>query len=355
MSLRKLLLALGVIFVVAGLALLLVWMRSMTQPASPGAQQEAVRAARLVALRDLPTGTLLRPGDFGWKELPPGPLPAGSMMRGLVSEMEVIGALTRRPFAEGEALVALELVKPGDRRFLAAVLRADHRAVSIAVDAPQTSSGLMLAGDYVDVILTQNFGDNVSTTGRRSVSETILRNVRVVAIDHSLGPQTKAAGDAAMVSVETRIPKTVSLEVTERQAQALAVSTQLGKIQLALRALEGSGATQAKESARRGLSTWASDISPALRYLARSQALAELKKSMAEMLAKVAQVLVDLEKHKAEMQAKAIQAEAELKKRKAEMQANAYQAACNAIAAQGASGSGIWSNIRRVPPAGCLW
>lgn len=283
MSFRKLLLTLGVIFIVAGLALSAAWMRQMSAPAGSGKAREVVRPARLVAMRDLQTGTLLRPDDFGWKELVPGHLPGGGMMRGQTNDADYLGAVTRRPFAAGEVLVATELVKPSDKRFLAAVLRPNHRAVSMAVDAAQTSSGLMLAGDYVDVILIQNFGDNVARTGRQSVAETILRNVRVVAVDHNLGPQTKAAADGSIVAVEARVPKTITLEVTEAQGHALFVAIQIGKIHFAVRALAGSGIAHEEERDRPEPKTWASNISPALQDLSQRHAVTSWMKAWAAM------------------------------------------------------------------------
>jgi pilus assembly protein CpaB len=132
------------------------------------------------------------------------------------------------------------------------------------VDAPQSASGLVLPGDYVDVLLTQNFGDGV-TVAQRSVGETVLHNVRVVAVDQSLGAaKTQAPGQAAALGAEARLPKTITLELDERQAQILFVAMQLGKLQLAVRPLEGSGPASADE-ARRAPPTWASDVSRAIK------------------------------------------------------------------------------------------
>jgi pilus assembly protein CpaB len=212
---------------------------------------------------------LLRSGDFGWKELVPGQTRPGYILSAQVKDADYIGAITRRSFIEGEAFIESELVKPGDRRFLAAVLKPGNRAVSISVDASQSSSGLILAGDNVDVILTQSF-DEKKDVARKSVSETILHNVRVVAIDHSLAQQIKAAGEGSVLSSETRIPKTVTLELDEQQAQKLFVAVQLGRLHLAVRPLEGSGQASANEM-RKLEPVWASDVSRALKEIARRE------------------------------------------------------------------------------------
>ena len=58
---------------------------------------------------------------------------------------------------------------------------------------PQSASGLVLPGDRVDVILTQNLGDGTGDPKRETVGETVLRNLRVIAVGTSLGPRCRSA------------------------------------------------------------------------------------------------------------------------------------------------------------------
>jgi pilus assembly protein CpaB len=233
-------------------------------------KQKPKLPSMLVAAHALPHGTLLRSEDFGWQEIPKdkSKRKPGALMRGKVSETTYLGAITRRNFAEGEPLIAADLLKPGDRRFLSAVLKPGHRAVAISVKAPQSSSGLLLPGDYVDVILTQSFDNGVANLGRRSVGETILRNRRVVAVEKDL--ESKEAGITAKAKAvaksKSRPPKTVTLEVTAQEAETLYVAMQLGTLQLSVRALEGAGAELAREKKLRG-AIWAADVSPAIRQV----------------------------------------------------------------------------------------
>ena len=84
----------------------------------------------------------------------------------------------------------------------------------------------MSPGDRVDVILTQNFkGDGAANAPltRRSVSETVVESLRVLAID---APDAKPAAG---------IGRTVTLEVTAEQAEKINVATELGKLSLTLR------------------------------------------------------------------------------------------------------------------------
>jgi pilus assembly protein CpaB len=264
MLVRNLLLALGVVCLLAGLALSIVWVGQMREATAQ--RPEAVHQAVLVAVRAMPSGTLLRPDDIGWKDVAAGGIRAGNLARGQISETEFVGAITRRDFASGEALIASDLLRPNERRFLAAVLKPGTRAASISVDAPQSAAGLILPGDQVDVILTQSFGDNVPDPARKTVGETILRNVRVIAVDQTLNNSAQAPAQRAALTAESRIPKTVTFEVTERQAERLFVAAQLGRLQLSVRPLEvGADA----EPPRQGGPTWASDVSPAVIGLVR--------------------------------------------------------------------------------------
>jgi pilus assembly protein CpaB len=221
----------------------------------------------LTAARDLPAGTLLRADDLRWGQLPSTDAPPDSFVRGQATEAEVFGAATRREFHSGEALIADQLIKPTDPGFLPAVLAPGMRATSIAVDAAEGGAGLITPGDRVDVILTQTFADTSLSASQRSVGETILPNLRVIAIDQTTNvPGMARPGE---VRTEPRLPKTVTLEVSVHQAEVLMVAGQLGKLQLTLRSLADS--TRAA-----GLPlpapTWASEVSPALLSLTHGAA-----------------------------------------------------------------------------------
>lgn len=267
MLVRNLLLAIGSLSLLAGLALSVVWLSQMGSPTAE--RQELVRQAILVAARAVPAGALLRPEDIGWKEVAAQSIRPGNLVRGQVSEAEFTGAIVRRELAAGEPLNVSELVRPSERQFLAAALKPGTRAVSIAVDAPQSAAGLILPGDQVDVILTQSFTDTGTDPALRSVAETVLRDVRVIAIDQNLTTPARPAGAARpLVPADSRVPKTVTFEVTEKQAERLIVAAQLGRLQLSVRPLEAGPATTGAAKSKAG-PTWASDVSPALNELNR--------------------------------------------------------------------------------------
>jgi pilus assembly protein CpaB len=264
MFLRNVLLAVGAVFVLAGVGLMVAWFGQVRNSPAVDETRVVSQQAVLVATRAIPAGTLLRKEDFSWKDVGPGEVHLGNLLRGQVSETEFLGAISRRDFAEGEPLIASEFVKPGDRQFLAAVLKPGSRAITIFVDAAQSAAGLALPGDHVDVLLTQSFDDKVTTDpGRKTVGETVLRDVRVIALDQSMNPPSGVVATLSTVSAESRIPKTVTLELIERQAEELLVAAQLGKFQLAVRPLETAGAAR-PEDTRAAKPVWASDVSLAL-------------------------------------------------------------------------------------------
>jgi pilus assembly protein CpaB len=105
---------------------------------------------------------------------------------------------------------------------MSAILPAGMRAISTEISAETGAGGFILPNDYVDVILTreqQNEG---------FVSEMILRNVRVLAIDQVLQEKD---------GQKTAVGKTATLELTPRQTETLALARRRGALSLALRSL----------------------------------------------------------------------------------------------------------------------
>lgn len=252
---RRLPLLIGVVALIASAALAVLWLRA---PREPGREAIAVvdQPKVLSAARAITARSLLRRDDLTWRSVQT--VPAGAFARGSVSENDFVGVVVRRDLQPGDILTAELVVKPNEAGFLPAVLGRDMRAVSIAIGVAEGSSGLILPGDRVDVILIQHFGEPGLTLPQRSVSETVLRNLRVVAVDQSISTEPKTKGG------EPRIAKTVTLEVTPPQAEILTLAMQLGKLQLTLR---NSGDSASPGFTGEPTSTWGSDVSPALRGL----------------------------------------------------------------------------------------
>ena len=94
--------------------------------------------------------------------------------------------MVRRSLAANEPIIAGDVLNPGDRGFLAAVLGTGMRAVTVGVDPVSGTAGLIWPGDHVDVVLTQSIEEKDQPIDRRVSGETVLTDVRVIAVDQQL-------------------------------------------------------------------------------------------------------------------------------------------------------------------------
>lgn len=261
MAVRIILIAL-IVLAAAGLSLLGMQALLPAQPArtvvsEPVPDQPPPLLVRtLVAARPIPAGSLLRAEDLGVREVPTGEAGAGVLRDTPDARAELAGALVRRYLESGERIAIEDVLRPRDRGFLAAVLRPNMRAITVGVDAVTGTAGLIWPGDRVDLLLTQSLDERVTQLSRRVVGETVLNDVRVIAVDQQL-TQGAAGANAAP---EGKVARTVTLEVTPEEAERVAVAGQLGRLSLTIRAMDG--AAESAERARR--SVFGGDVSPAL-------------------------------------------------------------------------------------------
>jgi pilus assembly protein CpaB len=214
-----------------------------------------VTVGLLTAARDIAAGSLLKPADFATKQVPQAAVPPDATMDTDEERRALVGAMVRRSLSAGDVVHLTDALRPGDHGFLAAVLRGDTRAVTVAVDATSGTAGLIWPGDRVDLILTQTIPDQSLPIGRRIVAETVVSDVRVIAIDQRMV-------EGAANSQPTPEARTVTLEVGTAEAQGVQVAVRLGRLSLSVRPADGpSGPSAAHEPTG---TTWASDVSPAL-------------------------------------------------------------------------------------------
>lgn len=260
---RSLLFGIGALALIAGVFVGAIWLRSGTSVDKSKAVKETTMV--LIAARPIDAGALLRASDVIWRSIGTSQPLAGSFVRGINTETELIGALARRKLSAGEVLTKAALLRPDERGFLAATLVPGFRAVTIAVDATQSASGLVLPGDRVDVILVQKIDS--SAPARKSVGETVLTNARVVAVGHALGamPSSPTKKTTAMAigdgqSSDRVTPQTITLEAQPLDAQRLLVAGEIGTLGLALRPVG-----EPDDAAPPPVPVWAGDVSTALR------------------------------------------------------------------------------------------
>jgi pilus assembly protein CpaB len=222
-------------------------------------QAQAPKIEVLSATAALPAGTLLRGQDVAWTTV--GKAVAGMIVRPAAATLavrpeaeeearaQVYGAALRVALAESEPITPQNIVKPGDRDFLGLVLSPGTRAIAIPISTGGAGSGLLSPGDRVDVLLTQSFKGDETPLTRRSVSETVVENLRVLAVDPEKTPN-----------------RAVTMEVLPEQAEKINVATELGKLSLTLRPVSIPTAQNQQPAAPASVQpAWSVDASPALR------------------------------------------------------------------------------------------
>lgn len=213
----------------------------------PGEAPSSGGVRVLVAGADIQPGEALGAGAFRWQPWPEDMVRAEYVVLdpAMHSEAErkaaagqFEGRLARRLIAAGEPLTGAKVFERAGVGFLAGTLDSGMRAMSVAVDAKSGAGGFVLPGDMVDVILShditnslpqqmQDFGSDAGVM--RRAAETVLENVRVLAVDQTA--EQDAEGEPV-------VAKTATLEVSPHQAQVLALAVSMGELSLSLRSLD---------------------------------------------------------------------------------------------------------------------
>jgi pilus assembly protein CpaB len=198
--------------------------------AEPAVQLQTVDV--LVAKSDIGLGQSVKPEDVQWQ-----PWPASTASSTFIRRTErpdatnsIVGSIARSPFIVGEPIRDQKLVRADGSGFMAAILPAGMRAVSTEISPEMGAGGFILPNDRVDVILSRHEKNPDPRVGTVDIvsSETVLTNIRVLAIDQA--PKEKD-GQTAVIG------KTVTLELKPEQAETLARARQTGTLSLTLRSI----------------------------------------------------------------------------------------------------------------------
>ena len=236
MDARKLILLVGALLVAAITAFmarnLMVGAPTPQSAAAPAAAPAQNTNEVLVATRPLPVGTLLDPSAMKFVPWPKELIEGAYYQKEEVDPKSLQGTVVRFAIPAGQPLTQGALVKPGDRGFLAAALAPGMRAVTVPVEGKGANvSGFVFPGDRVDLILTQDVvggGDGPPL----KTSETVLRNLRVLATDQRTDKQTDDKGNTVVTTYST-----ITVEVTPQIAERLAVAHSIGGLSLSLRSI----------------------------------------------------------------------------------------------------------------------
>ncbi|MBX7496685.1 Flp pilus assembly protein CpaB [Qipengyuania sp. 6B39] len=230
MDRKKLVLLVGALIVAIGTALVA---RSMfagaSAPQAEAAQVEPQGPKVLVAQRALPVGTIITADAINFQLWPEELVQDAYFLDGEADMSKLIGTVVRHPITAGEPVTQGSLVAPGDRGFLAAALTPGMRAITVPVSAQSGVAGFVFPGDRVDMVLTQTISGEGSSL---KTSETILRNLRVLATDQSTVSETAEDGSTVVKPF-----RAVTLEVTPVIAEKIAVAQTIGTLSLSLRSL----------------------------------------------------------------------------------------------------------------------
>ncbi len=219
-----------VLGIAATAALTAAWMANAIISRPPEVQEveRTVGATDvLVAAKDIGLGDSVRADNFKWQQWPVEGVTPGLITKESQPDApsKLSGAVARAPFISGEPIKDQKLIKISEGGVMAAILPRGMRAVSTPIREETAAGGFILPNDRVDVILSHK-----QQVGRKaqSVSEAVLRNVRVLAIGQALENDD---GEKAVSG------KTATLELTPRQAEVLTLAQSIGEISLSLRSL----------------------------------------------------------------------------------------------------------------------
>lgn len=188
------------------------WVQVRSEVADAATNESQV----MVAAMTIPFGTKVET-----RHVRPMQLPAKAIPRGAIRDLAgVDGYVATTEILAGEILFESRFVEHESGSTLAALIERNKRAVTVRVDDVAGVAGFLLPGNYVDVLATR-----MERKTKRAVSETVLRHVKVLAVD-----QTAKTDDNEPVVV-----RAVTLEMSPAQAEVLVKRKEEGTIQLTLR------------------------------------------------------------------------------------------------------------------------
>jgi pilus assembly protein CpaB len=234
MDVKKLALLVGALVIAVVTAIMAKNMFAGASAPQAAAAQAAVPVGPkvLVAKKALPVGTIIDADSFTFQPWPKELMQSAYYVEGSPDSnpSSLMGTVVRYAITAGQPVTRGSLVGPQDRGFLAAALGPGMRAITVPVNVSSGVAGFVFPGDHVDLVLTSNVeggGDGPAL----KVSETIIRNLRVLATDQRTDEKDK---DGKTV---VKTFSNVTLEVTPRIAEKIAVAQSLGTLSLSLRSI----------------------------------------------------------------------------------------------------------------------
>ena len=182
-------------------------------------QDDSLKASMeqvVVASVNIPYGLEISETHIKVIEVPKGTSPSGAF-----SDPElVVGTVSRTEIYPGEVIIKNRIVAHGGGSTLAAMIAPNKRAITVRVNDVVGVAGFLLPGNRVDIISTRQKGKS-----KKIVSETILRNIKVLAVDQT----------ASTDKNEPIVVRSVTMEMSPAETEDVTAATKLGSLQLTLR------------------------------------------------------------------------------------------------------------------------
>ena len=195
-----------------------------------GPQQPAIALEDVLVLSaDVPMGTPLE-SAIKWESWPADGVNPNFITRASDPEAaeKLKNSVARVAMYAGEPVRRSKLIGEG-QSFMSSILPSGTRAVATAIAADTSAGGFILPNDYVDVIMTRK--TDPANGGGGFTTETILKNIRVLAIDQTIQEDEEGK--------KTRVGQTATLELTPQQAEIITVAQQMAdRLTLALRSIK---------------------------------------------------------------------------------------------------------------------
>jgi len=188
------------------------------------AAQMATPVSVVVAVQDIPARTIIEPSTLRLSRQPVGLLPSDCAS----TLEEVKGKVALEMIGAGEPIRRGKLSARNASLGLAYVVKADMRAVAVALDPIIGVAGFLKPGDRVDVLATFVVDDI-------SVTKTVLQDVELLTLGGEAQPTEVASKEGQ--SAQARTQPNATLAVTPEQAEKLILAESRGKLRLALRAV----------------------------------------------------------------------------------------------------------------------
>ena len=227
-------LGLAIIFAIAAVFLAQDWLKKQV-----AADAKVILPTKMVVVASTPLefGAIIRKEHLRAIQWPAGGIPKGSFQK--IDELVKKGSnrVVLRRIEANEPIMKSKVSGFGGRASLSTIISKDMRAATIRVNDVNGVAGFILPNDRVDVLVTR---DRVSATnqqrGRNLITDVLLQNVKVLAIDQDADEKTE----------KPSVAKAVTLEVTAHQSQKLVLAQRVGTLSLALRNVKNASAAPAR-------------------------------------------------------------------------------------------------------------